>query len=267
MGMKLTADNYYSDMANYEYMSVSQYKDFVGTYGRKGCEEMALAKIRGEFSEPPSTAMMVGSYVDAYYEGTLDKFKKENPVMFRQDGQLKSPYMKAEEIIKRTERDKVFQNYMSGEKQVIMTGEIFGIPWKIKMDSYLVDKAIVDLKVMASLTKLNWVPDIGYLDFVRYWGYDIQGAIYQEIVYQNTGKRLPFYIAGASKEEYTDINVIYVSDFYLNEAMTGVRLNIERVKALKAGKEKPLRCECCGWCRDTRVLKKPIPITDLTINL
>ena len=148
-----------------------------------------------------------------------------------------------------------------------MTGEIFGIPWKIKMDSYLVDKAIVDLKVMASLTKLNWVPDIGYLDFVRYWGYDIQGAIYQEIVYQNTGKRLPFYIAGASKEEYTDINVIYVSDFYLNEAMTGVRLNIERVKALKAGKEKPLRCECCGWCRDTRVLKKPIPITDLTINL
>lgn len=267
MGMKLTADNYYSLEANREYMSVSQYKDFVGTYGRKGCEEMALAKIRGEFSEPPSTAMMVGSYVDSCYEGTLDKFKKENPVMFRQDGQLKSPYMKAEEIIKRTERDKVFQNYMSGEKQVIMTGEIFGIPWKIKMDSYLVDKAIVDLKVMASLTKLNWVPDIGYLDFVRYWGYDIQGAIYQEIVYQNTGKRLPFYIAGASKEEYTDINVIYVSDFYLNEAMTGVRLNIERVKALKAGKEKPLRCECCGWCRDTRVLKKPIPITDLTINL
>ena len=107
MGMKLTADNYYSLEANREYMSVSQYKDFVGTYGRKGCEEMALAKIRGEFSEPPSTAMMVGSYVDSCYEGTLDKFKKENPVMFRQDGQLKSPYMKAEEIIKRTERDKV----------------------------------------------------------------------------------------------------------------------------------------------------------------
>lgn len=82
--------------------------------------------------------------------------------------------------------------YMSGEKQVIMTADLYGTPWKIKMDSYIPGVAIVDLKVMASLTKLEWVRDIGYLDFVRYWGYDIQGAIYQEVVYQNTGKRLPF---------------------------------------------------------------------------
>ena len=46
---QLTADNYYSDEANREYLSVSQFKDFVGTYGRMGCEEMALAKIRGEY--------------------------------------------------------------------------------------------------------------------------------------------------------------------------------------------------------------------------
>lgn len=59
MGMRLTADNYYSAEANREYMSVSQFKDFVGTYGRKGCEEMALAKIRGDFSEPPSTAISI----------------------------------------------------------------------------------------------------------------------------------------------------------------------------------------------------------------
>lgn len=267
MGMRLTADNYYSAEANREYMSVSQFKDFVGTYGRKGCEEMALAKIRGDFSEPPSTAMMVGSYVDSYYEGTLDEFKKKNPIMFRQDGKLKSPYLKAQEIIDRTEKDELFQKYMSGQKQVIMTGELFGIPWKIKMDSYLENKAIVDLKVMASLTKLNWVPDIGYLDFVRYWGYDIQGAVYREIAYQNTGKRLPFYIAGASKEEYTDIEVIYVDNHYLDEAMSIVEHNIERVKELKAGSTRPDRCECCGWCRNTRVLKKPISIMDLTINI
>lgn len=60
--------------------------------------------------------------------------------------------------------------YMSGEKQVIMTAELYGTPWKIKMDSYIPGVAIVDLKVMASLTKLEWVRDIGYLDFVRYWG-------------------------------------------------------------------------------------------------
>ena len=31
--MVLTAENYYSAEANREYMSVSQYKDFAGTFG------------------------------------------------------------------------------------------------------------------------------------------------------------------------------------------------------------------------------------------
>lgn len=263
--MQLTAENYYSDMANYEYMSVSQFKDFVGTYGRKGCEEMALAKIRGEFVEEPSTAMLIGSYVDAYYEGTLDAFRKEHPQIFRKsDGKLMAGFVKAEEIIQRTERDELFQKYMSGRKQVIMTAVLFGVPWKIKMDSYLEGMAISDLKIMASLTKLNWVPDIGYLDFVRYWGYDIQGAVYQEVVYQNTGKRLPFYIAGASKEDPVDIEVIHVNDHYLKEALSIVEHNIERVKRLKSGEVQPDRCECCAWCRNTKKLKKPKSITNLT---
>ena len=34
MGITLTEENYYSELANYEYMSVSQFKDFNGTYGR-----------------------------------------------------------------------------------------------------------------------------------------------------------------------------------------------------------------------------------------
>mgnify|MGYP005953450393 CR=1 FL=1 len=175
---QLTADNYYSDEANREYLSVSQFKDFVGTYGRMGCEEMALAKIRGEYKTEPSNAMMIGSYVDSYYEGTLNEFRTKNPHIFRKDGKLLSGFQKAEDIIARTERDELFQKYMSGQKQVIMTAELFGVPWKIKMDSYLEDKAIVDLKVMATLTKLNWVPDIGYLDFVRYWGYDKLTSVY-----------------------------------------------------------------------------------------
>ena len=51
-------------------------------------------------------------------------------------------------IIARIERDEYFMKYMSGQKQVIMTGELFGAKWKIKIDSYIPDVAIVDLKVM-----------------------------------------------------------------------------------------------------------------------
>ncbi len=264
---QLTEENYYSDVANYEYMSVSQFKDFCGTYGKVGCEACAMAKIRGQFQEPNRTPLLEGSYVDSYYEGTLDKFKAEHKECFRQDGTLKAEFVRAEKAIARSLRDPLFQEYMSGQKQVIMTGELFGTKWKIKMDSYHPGKAIVDLKYMQSLTKFGYVPDIGYLDFVRYWGYDIQGAIYQEIVRQNTGKKLPFYIAGISKEAAMDIEVIYIHDNYLEEAIRVVEMQMPRILEVKYGGKEPDRCEQCLYCRDTKVLKRPIGIGDLTASL
>ncbi len=265
--MKLTADNYYSQFADFAYMSVSQYKNFAGSYGRTGCEAAALARIRGEYVEEPSTAMLVGSYVDAWFEGTLDNFKDTHPELFTQKGELKATYKKAEEMIARACRDKLFMNYMSGEKQVIMTGELFGAEWKIKMDSYIPGKAIVDLKCMASLTKMNYTQDAGYLDFVRYWGYDIQGAIYQEIVRQNTGKKLPFFIAGISKEDAIDIEVIGVNDLYLKEALRSVERNMPHILAVKNGAEEPHRCGTCAYCRETKVLTRPISISEIAQQL
>ena len=64
--MKLTAENYYSRDANLAYMSVSQFKDFVGTYGRRGCEFEAMENLFGRWNPPPTTPFLVGSYVDSY---------------------------------------------------------------------------------------------------------------------------------------------------------------------------------------------------------
>lgn len=265
--MQLTDENYYSQEANREYMSVSQFKDFSGTYGKLACEYAAKEKLEGRWEDEKTTALMVGSYVDSYFEGTLDKFKAENPSLFKKDGGLKADYVKAEEIIARIERDEYFMKYMSGQKQVIMTGELFGAKWKIKIDSYIPETAIVDLKVMSSITELKWVKDIGYLDFVRYWGYDIQGAIYQEIVRQNTGKKLPFYIAGATKEKEPDIRIIHVTDNYLQEALSMVEANMPRILRVKSGEAEPDRCELCDCCRHNRVLTRPISIMDLTAGI
>lgn len=261
--MELTAENYYSPDANREYMSVSQFKDFFGTYGTVGCEFCALEKLEGRWFEEPSTAMKVGSYVDAYFEGTLDDYKQKNPDMFKRDGELKADYIRADNIIARAERDPYFMQFMSGDKQVIMTGEIGGVPWKIKIDSYLPDTAIVDLKVMSTLTKANWVKDVGYLDFIRYWGYDYQAAVYQEIVRQCTGKKLPFYIAALSKEQEPDLQIIHVTDNFLEDALRIVEGNLPRVLDVKNHILPPDRCEICDCCRSSKVLKKPISILDL----
>lgn len=265
--MVLTAENYYSPEANLEYMSVSQFKTFAGTYGKMQCEFYGTEMLAGRWQDEKTTALLVGSYVDSYFEGTLDKFKEENPDIFRKDGTLKAPYVQAEDIIKRIERDAYFMRCLSGQKQVIMTGELFGSKWKIKMDSYLPGAAIVDLKIVESITKPKWVRDLGYLDFIRYWGYDIQGAVYQEIVRQITGKRLPFFVAAASKEKEPDIRVIKVEQHYLDEALSYVGGCMPRILRVKNGEVTPDRCEMCDCCKHNRVLKGYINISNLEANI
>lgn len=157
--MQLTNENYYSKEANEEYLSVSQYKDFMGTYGKRGCEEYALAKIEGTWEEnmEDSDALMVGSYVDAHFEGTLDLFKAKHPCMFKKDGGLMAKYLKANEMIQRCERDEVFSHYMSGEKQVIMTADMFGAKWKQKAEIAL-------LKARVQTDDSEEIADDGFLE-------------------------------------------------------------------------------------------------------
>lgn len=249
--MELNNNNYFSPEAMTEFLSVSQYKDFMK------CEAHALAKLRGEAKNEATTALLVGSYVDAYYEGTLDAFKEAHPEIFKRDGSLKADYVKAEEVIERTERDRLFSSYMDGRKQVIFTGELFGYPWKIKVDSFFND-VIVDLKVVKDFNPI-YVPGEGRISWVEYWGYDIQGAIYQEIVKQNTGKRLPFVIAGATKEKTVDIGLFEIPQARLDIALKIVENTIDRVVDVKTGLVRPRRCEACDYCKDTKELTEVIP--------
>ena len=256
--MRLTAENYHSNIANYHYCSVSQYKDFCGSYGKRGCEKTALAKIAGKYNPKKTTALLVGGYVDAYFEGTLDKYKEENPEVFKKDGTLRAEYIKADKIIERVTKDRVFMKYMSGEKQVIMTADLFGVPFKIKMDSFIPGKAIVDLKVVESITKPKWTGDSAPMSFIEYWGYDIQGAVYQKVVEINTGHKLPFYIAAATKEDATNFEVIRVPQSHLDEVMASIKINLPRIQRLKNMEEEPTQCDSCEYCRETKVLTGPI---------
>ena len=261
--MKLNNKNYYTQKANKEFLSVSQYKDFFGSLGKKGCEAKALAKISGEYVTEPTTAMLVGSYIDSYFEGTLDKFKEEHPELLKKDGTLKADYVQAESIIARVEKDKKFMQYLSGEKQTIMTAELFGAKWKIKMDSYLKDRAIVDLKIVSDIYERFYVKDIGALNFIQYWGYDFQLAIYQKVVEESTGKRLPCFIAVADKGKATNIEIIQITQPELDSALIGVQYGVERILKLKNGDEPAERCGRCDYCKETKVIHKPILMSEL----
>lgn len=261
--MKITAENYFSPQAMQEYLSCSQYKDFIGTYGIPGCEARAMAKLRGQWHEPITPALLVGSYVDAHFEGTMATFKAKNPAIFRKDGDLKSVYLMANDIIATLEEDREFMKYMAGDKQVVFTGEIFGAKWKCKVDSYIPHVLITDLKIMKAIQDSFWVKDLGYLTFVEYWGYDFQAAIYQELVTQKTGDRLPFFIAAASKEREPDHEIIWFKQEDLDEAMDIIRPNVPRILDLKAGRAEPDRCNSCDYCRATKKVTVPVYYRDL----
>lgn len=244
--MKLTKRNYFSKKANKEFMSVSQFKAF------EKCPASALAEINGKYKREETTALLVGSYVDSYFEKTLANFIKKHPKIFKKEGTLKAEYQQAEEIIKRILSDRLFTEYMSGKKQVIMTGEINGVPVKIKIDSLLPDK-IVDLKVIKDFKDVRH-DEKGFIPFWEFWGYDLQGAVYQEIVRQNTGKKLPFYLAAATKEKITDIDIIEIEQPDLDAAFVRFKNDVETFDAIKKGIIEPERCENCDYCKITKVL-------------
>lgn len=243
--MKLNNENYYTKEADLEYMSVSQYKAF------RKCEAAALATVKREWVKPMTTAMLVGSYVDSYFEGTLDQFRVDHPEIFKKDGTLKADYKQAEEIIQCLEADPVFMDYMGGEKQVIRTATMFGTPWKIKIDADH-EKMIVDLKIMRSMERVMG------RSFVEHWGYDIQMAVYQRISELAGYPREETYLAVGTKQEPPDKEIVEIPQWRRNECLEDVEKHLPRILAVKRGEVKPNRCGVCDYCRATKKLNTPL---------
>lgn len=260
---ELTNENYYSAEADERYMSVHQYLSFCGHLGVYGCEAKAMAKLRGEYKEETTKPMLIGSYVDSYFEGTLEQFKQEHPEVFTQKGELKADFKKAEKMIERCKQDEFFMETMSGEKQKIFTAYLFGCDWKCKVDSYLPGVAIVDLKTSSDIHKAWKVRDEGYVSFIEYWGYTVQMAIYQEIVRINTGEKLPCFISVVTKDDSPEIKVIGIDQMTLDHALNEVKMNMESVLMVKEGETEPIRCEKCDYCKATEKLTRAISMNDL----
>ena len=270
----VTAKNYFDPDIEMAYMGSTQVKNFMR------CEAAELARLKGEYRPAATTAMLVGSYVDAHFEGSLDVFRAQHPELFKRDGTLKAEFTRANDIISRMEADELYSLLMSGQKQVIRTGEIAGAPFKVKIDSLLdgdtcaeivrrfpdtaavmglCDGAIVDQKVMRSLEDVWDGTERAYVPFWRAWGYDVQGAIYQAV----EGHLWPFLLAVGTKEDEPDLRAIHIRDEVLAPKLAEIEDVVPRFQAIKEGRKAPHRCECCAYCRATRKLTMIIDAEEL----
>lgn len=268
--LKLTADNYYSHEAAKAYYSASQIKQFAE------CPAAVMAEMSGEYTRKKTPALLTGGYIDAHFSGEMEDFKRLNPEVFTKLGLLRSDYVKAEDIIERIERDELAKALLGGETQKIVTGTIAGYPFKAKLDSWLDEEsakrigkeyagmeelifehgAIVDLKVMKDFEPM-YRPEEGRLSFVEYWRYDLQMAIYQELMRQETGHQVPCYILAASKQDPPDLTLVHIPQDLLDFNLKWLTDRLPEYEAIKSGAEEPDECGKCAYCRQHKRLMGP----------
>lgn len=246
----LTNDNYFSPEMNIKYTGSSQIKSFFS------CEAKTIAELKAEWIEPKSDAILVSSYIDEAISGTLEDFKIKNPEIFTLKGELKAQYKIAEKVLEQIKDDPMFYKYLQGDHQTIMIGEISGVPVKIKIDSYFPDKAIIDLKAMKDLN-LIWNNKLKQKqNFIESYDYILQGALYQEIVRQNTGKQLPFIIAVTTKEEYSERALLSIPQEELDLKLEFLKGYLPHIQELKNDKKQPTKCGCCKYCKSIAKTEK-----------
>lgn len=256
--MELCEENYFSPEMERKYCGSTQFKRLCE------CPAKAMAILNGEWIEKKTPSMMIGSYVDAAISGTLDIFKAKNPEIFKKDGTLKAEFVKAEQIVNAIENDEMFNKYVSGNNQRIFTGEIEGLPFKVKADSYFEDKNVcVDLKVLKDFEYI-WNNNTKERENpIDYWKYTWQAAIYSEIIRQNTGKLPKFFIAAITKEEYPDKEIMNISEQDLLINLEIIKSMIPIVKDIKEGKAEAVKCGKCDYCKATKKVTHIIDYRDL----
>lgn len=270
--MELNKNNYFSDEAGRHYMSVSQFKSFLPSYG--GCEAQAMATINGEFKPYAIDAFMEGHYLHAWNEGVLDEFRDTHPELYSSrgptKGQLKSEFKHCNKMIEVLENDPLVMQALAGQKEVIMTAELFGIPWKIMLDSYNPDVTgiFADLKTMKDIDGKWWNKEAqAYDNFLDHYGYTIQMAVYAEIEKRVTGRKewlLPHMVV-VTKQDPPDHEIIYFDYDVIEQSLHIVGKHIERVKSVKSGEVEPMRCEKCDYCRLTKKINRIKHFSELSL--
>ena len=265
--IELSPKNYYSPQANFEYFSVSQIKQFLQ------CGACALAVLNGEYVREKSTSLLVGGYIDAFFSGELDDFRAENPEIFTKKGELRSDYLQAECIIDRIQRDALAMRMLSGEKQQILTGTIEGFPFKAKLDCWIDSAsaasiakdfpdmaellfcggAIVDLKIVKDFSPM-YRDGEGRLNFMEFWGYDLQMAVYQELKRQQIGQKVPCFILAATKERVPNLELFQVPQSLMDANMILLKDKLPGIAAVKSGRKPADACGICDYCKSVKEL-------------
>lgn len=260
---KLSQSNYYSNGQDWATQSKSWFWKF------EQCEAEALAELKGKWVPDKSlTPLLVGNFLHSYFESLeahqhfIDAHQKKIYKYGNPAKGLKKEFHDAEKMIDALEDDENFRKLYQGKKEVIVTGTLFGVKWRGKVDCLDLKRHLfLDLKTVDDIHKKHWSDeDHTFVSFAQARGYDMQMAVYRELIKQTFGVECEPLIVAVSKQKVPDKGVFSVPDYLMNYQMQRIQEDQPHIQAVKEGREKPTRCEHCDYCRSTKVLNDVIDI-------
>lgn len=266
MTRTLNNSNYYSNEQDWATQSKSWFWKF------EQCEAEALAELKGVWRPPQNlTPLLVGNYLHSYFESPeahrrfIESHKKELYRYGNPEKGIKQEFKKADEMIHTLENDPNFKRLYQGDKEVIVTGELFGVKWRGKIDCLNLDRHLfLDLKTVDDIHKKHWSEaEHQYVSFAEARGYDMQMAVYQELIKQTFGVECEPLIIAVSKQDVPDKGAFSVPDSLMAAQLDLIEADQPHIEAVKHGTEKPARCEHCEYCRSTKTLNDVIDIDEI----
>lgn len=285
--LELTEDNYFSLPADNGYLSSHQYQNFVS------CPAKEIARLKGEYVDGEKRCYVIGRYIDTalttpgkyrryvqrdrkllykkpavaacktwtekreiawdFKNNPIEDFFKQNPEVYLSQDKLADITL-ADKMILSARKDPVFMDILSGQTQMILTGELDGMPMKGIPDSINAPlERFTDLKSSRDFGTL-YVPELGKrVPWYEAWKYWTQMSIYQELILQNYGVKLTPVIAGISKKDPPGRQIVVFEDQdRLDRELEKVMDLIPSIKLWKSGKVEPPMCgrfDECDWCR------------------
>ena len=259
--MILTPENYHSEEAKRTWLSASAVKQAMR------CEYEWNAYRTGAAHEDESKeAFKLGHYFETMVSGTdaeIERFKIDNPEIFSSKGptkgQLKSTYKDVDKCVEAVKNQPFLMNIINScKKQVILTGNICGVPFRMMCDLIRFGDGIYDLKCMDSFKRIWSLSAESYVEWYEYWNYPAQMYIYKEIAEQN-GISVPCVGLIAASKSNADIQAIQFGRDVLLQARSDVEYTVGRMKDIMNGDE-PIRCQHCDVCIGSRKIESFVEV-------
>lgn len=236
----LTRENYHSPEAKARWLSSSDVKKAMR------CE---AAWAFGGPEDEDKEAFLFGHLFEALVTGE----RYDNPLLYSSRGptagELKFEYRFAEDMARAVRRSPMLERLIDRcDKQVIMTGEIGGLPFRVMCDLMDTNGSIFDIKSARSFAPRYDEDKASYRDWWAIWDYPVQLWIYREIARQN-GIDAPRVGLIAASKQNADVQALVFSRETMEAAEADARYAIDRIAAIRDG-DLPIKCEHCQWCID-----------------